>query len=98
MITSKFYSQTYVCPRCQGTGVVNQGNKFESCGECGGGGVFLMQSDNIFYLGIPSYIDYKGRVKVVINKIIFSVIAIIVLVVLLIIGASLYRSIFTHWI
>ncbi len=99
MITSKFYSQTYVCPRCQGTGVVrNKNNKVEQCDECGGGGVFLMQSDNIYYLGVPSYIDYKGRVRILINKIIFSVIAFVAILMLLILGMSLYRSVFTHWI
>lgn len=60
MISSKFYSQITVCPTCHGIGL--------DCKECLGQAVSVTQSDTIYIWDAPTFIDYRGRTRVLIFK------------------------------
>ena len=75
MISPKFYSQITVCPACSGWG--------DTCKECLGQGVSVVQSENIYIWDAPTYIDYGARTRVLIFKIL-AVVSVIFIVLMLI--------------
>ena len=71
MISSKFYSQTIVCPVCSGWGTEESlpTKSISVCKECLGQGVSVIQSDTIYVWNAPTFIDYKSRDRILILKI-----------------------------
>lgn len=94
MISSKFYSQITVCPVCSGWGTTDVPPKGQNtvCKECYGQGVSVTQSENIYIWNAPSFVDYNGRNRVLILKILAILfVAIIFIMFLLIIRMTLSR-------
>lgn len=83
MLSPQFYSQVVTCPLCKGFGTEkvppHEKNSFP-CKECGGLGVFLVQSEETFVWGMPAFIDFGTRKKIKILKIFFLVIAILLFI------------------
>lgn len=66
---------------CNGWGSVEKEGvkKKEECTKCGGKGVFLAWTDNIFFFGAPTYVDFAVRDKIKISKIVVAILSILFL-------------------
>ena len=56
------------------------------CAECGGVGITEVQSETTYFWSAPTFVDYSGRMAVLISKImavIFSLIIILLLILLI---------------
>lgn len=71
MLAPQFYSQLTVCPTCQGWGVEKTGKEQKKlpCKECGGIGIFLLQSEQTFIWGMPTFVNFDNRNKMQIVRI-----------------------------
>lgn len=96
MINSKFYAQTSRCPVCNGWGNVEKegAEKREECTKCGGKGVFLAWTDNIFFFGAPTYVDFKVRNKVKTIKIVIIILSIMFLFLLVYVFGQFIKFLF----
>jgi|GEM_PF-6064356 len=83
MLSSQFYSQITTCPSCKGWGTNDVPPKSEqSCKECGGLGIFLVQTDQTFIWGLPTFINFKRRTTIIFLRIIFVFILLILFFVI----------------
>jgi len=96
VINSKFYSQISKCPNCKGWGNLNSdaSQKGEICDKCNGKGVFLAWTDNIFFFGAPTFVDYKSRQKIMIFRIISLVIGLTIALAILFILNQIFNFLF----
>jgi hypothetical protein len=96
MISHKFYSQIATCPACQGWGQTKSPptKLGDACGECMGKGVTLLNSSELYIWDAPTFVDYKGRDKVLVLKIVALFLAMFIFLIFIVIIRNMIGGIF----
>jgi hypothetical protein len=89
LIKRDSYKEVKVCPVCKGFGVLNPDDpsyEFDYCEECEGFGTFIDEEKGRIVFGMPLFVDFKTRKRLVLIKglFLFAVVLIILISALVI--------------